>query len=111
MAMGSGLPDEVEALRARVRELERRVRVLRTSRRVLMTLVSRLEQERRSEVARHERERGRLQRRNARYARIILERHRHIVQLERLLTAGEIASTGRDETSNRRSDRRNDADR
>lgn len=109
--MGAGLPEDVEALQARVRELERRVRVLRTSRRVLMTLVSRLEQERRAEAARHERERGRLQRRNARYARMILERHRHIVQLERLLTAGEIASAGRDDTGNRRSDTRDDPDR
>lgn len=109
--MGAGLPDEVDALRARVRELERRVRVLRTSRRVLMTLVSRMEQERRDEAVRYERERGRLLRRNARYARIILERHRHIFQLERLLTAGEIASTGRDEPADRRSDTRDDRDR
>lgn len=108
--MGAGLPDEVEALRARVRELERRVRVLRTSRRVLMTLVSRLEQERRDEVARFERERGRLQRRNSRFARMILERHRHIYQLERMLAAGEIASAGRDETSDRRTDTRNEGE-
>lgn len=107
--MGASLPDDVEALRARVRELERRVRVLRTSRRVLMTLISRLEQERRNEQAQFERERGRLQRRNARFARIILERHRHIYQLERLLAAGEIASAGRDDPAGRRTDTPDDA--
>lgn len=109
--MGVEAPGEAEGLRARVRELERRVRVLRTSRRVLMTLLSRLEQERREDISRLEREQAKLKRRNARYARLILERHRQVHQLERRLAQDEIASAGRDETAARRTDMGDEPDR
>lgn len=66
----------------RVRELEAKVEHLRVSRRVLMNLVSKLEEEKSSLITRLEKEKHRLEINNARYARALWEKNKLIVSLE-----------------------------
>lgn len=73
----------------RIRELEAKVEHLRVSRRVLMNLVSKLEEEKCSLITRLEKEKHRLEISNAKYARALWEKNRMIVALE-----GRLRQTG-----------------
>lgn len=74
--------DEVQLLRARVRELEQRVEHLRVSRRVLMNLLEKVEREKVALVRHLEKENVRLQRDNMRFAKCIFLKNREIVELQ-----------------------------
>ena len=66
----------------RVRELEEKVEQLRLSRRVLMSLIERLERDRALFLTRLEKENRRLHRNNHRYARHLWQKNRQIMELE-----------------------------
>lgn len=78
---------EVGRLNLRIQELEEKVEYLRFSRRVLMGLVEELNHEKWSQVSRLEKENQRLQRSNAHFARLLLEKNRKILELEEQLAA------------------------
>ncbi|PKM89993.1 MAG: translation initiation factor 2 [Firmicutes bacterium HGW-Firmicutes-12] len=68
-----GNEQELLYLRQRVSDLERQVEQLRLSRRVLMNLIERLENERRSNTTKLEKENKRLQLDNWRYAKRLMK--------------------------------------
>jgi hypothetical protein len=69
-------------LRQRVRVLEERIQGLRASRRILMNLLAAQEREKRSRIQRLEQENVRLQQRNSRFAREVLDRNIRIIRLQ-----------------------------
>lgn len=71
-----------EYLEKRVRELEDKLLQLRLSRRVLMLLLERQEQEKADFLERLERENRRLMRANHQYAQSLLQKSRQIHELE-----------------------------
>jgi predicted RNase H-like nuclease (RuvC/YqgF family) len=73
---------EISYLRRRVRELEEKIEQLRLSRRVLMSLIERLEKEKASFLGRLEKENRKLHRDNYRYAWWLLRKNQRIVELE-----------------------------
>lgn len=77
--------EELQELRKRVRLLEERLQGLRTSRRILMNLISAQEREKRALIQRLEAENGRLQRKSSRFAQALLERNIRIVRLQESL--------------------------
>ncbi|MDF2630163.1 MAG: hypothetical protein K0R39_3994 [Symbiobacteriaceae bacterium] len=74
--------DEMSQLRQRVRVLEERIQGLRASRRILMNLLAAQEREKRSRIQRLEQENVRLQQRNSRFAREVLDRNIRIIRLQ-----------------------------
>lgn len=76
----------IDELRTRVRELEDKVEALRISRRVLMTLIDSLENDKKDSMARLTDQNERLQKNNRRYARAIMCRNIRIIELENQLS-------------------------
>jgi hypothetical protein len=74
--------EELAQLRQRVRVLEERITGLRASRRILMNLIAAQEREKRSRLQRLEAENSRLQDKNSRYARRMMESNIRIIRLE-----------------------------
>lgn len=73
---------DVRDLERRVQELEDKLLQLRLSRRVLMHLLERMEQEKTVFVQRLERENKRLHRANQQFAMNLLQKNRQIIELE-----------------------------
>lgn len=73
---------EYQIMKNRIAELEERIEHLRVSRRVLMNLVEKLENEKNTVLTKLEKENRKLQRNNAVYAQSILVKNRRIVELE-----------------------------
>lgn len=73
---------EYQIMKNRIEELEERIEHLRVSRRVLMNLVEKLENEKNSLLSKMEKENRKLQRNNALYAQNILLKNRRIMELE-----------------------------
>lgn len=73
--------DSPATLYQRIQELENRVEQLRISRRVLMRLVEKSENEKWELVNRLRQEKERLQARNRRYARVIWQKNKELVFL------------------------------
>ncbi|MDI6709629.1 MAG: translation initiation factor 2 [Thermoanaerobacterales bacterium] len=73
---------DVRDLERRVQELEDKLLQLRLSRRVLMHLLERMEQEKTVFVQRLERENKRLHRTNLQFAQNLLQKNRQIIELE-----------------------------
>lgn len=73
---------DVPDLERRVQELEDKLLQLRLSRRVLMHLLERIEQEKAVFVEKLERENKRLHRTNQHFAQSLLEKNRQIIELE-----------------------------
>jgi len=73
---------EYQIMKNRIEELEERIEHLRVSRRVLMNLVEKLENEKNTILAKLEKENRKLQRNNALYAQNILLKNRRIMELE-----------------------------
>jgi len=76
------MPYDVGRLEQRVRELEDKLLQLRLSRRVLMLLLEKQEQEKATFLERLERENRRLMRANHQYAQNLLQKNRQIYELE-----------------------------
>jgi predicted RNase H-like nuclease (RuvC/YqgF family) len=81
-------------LEKRVRELEAKVLQLRLSRRVLMLLLERQEQQTATFRERLERENRRLMRANYQYAQSLLQKNRQIHELESRLQTGGAGKSG-----------------
>ncbi|WP_231115209.1 translation initiation factor 2 [Neomoorella thermoacetica] len=79
--MGPLAGDSQVALYQRIQELENRVEQLRISRRVLMRLVEKSENEKWELVNRLRQEKEQLQARNRRYARVIWQKNKELVFL------------------------------
>lgn len=77
--------DDLTVLRQRVRILEERIQGLRASRRILMNLLTAQEREKRSRIQRLEQEVFRLQQRNSRFARQVLDRNIQVIRLQETL--------------------------
>ena len=75
-------------LETRVKELEERVEHLRFSRRVLMSLIERIEKDKWDLLSRLEKENKKLQINNSRYARTLLRKNRQIIEMETKLQNG-----------------------
>lgn len=73
---------DVQYLERRVRELEDKMLQLRLSRRVLMLLLEKQDQENSAFLERLERENRRLTRTNHQYAQSLLQKNRQIYELE-----------------------------
>lgn len=73
---------EYQIMKNRIEELEERIEHLRVSRRVLMNLVEKLENEKNSLLSKMEKENRKLQRNNALYAQSIILKNRRILELE-----------------------------
>lgn len=73
---------KLAVLEKRVRMLEERIEHLRCSRRVLMNLVEKLEREWVRNLSRLEKENRRLQFSNKRYARMLMEKNRQLVEMK-----------------------------
>ncbi|MDN5364385.1 MAG: hypothetical protein PWQ91_1447 [Eubacteriales bacterium] len=73
---------KLAVLEKRVRMLEERIEHLRFSRRVLMNLVEKLEREWVRNLSRLEKENRRLQFSNKRYARMLMEKNRQLVEMK-----------------------------
>lgn len=76
------MPHDFECLERRIQELEDKLLQLRLSRRVLMLLLERQEQEKTTFFERLERENRRLMRINHQYAQGLLQKNRQIHELE-----------------------------
>ncbi len=76
------MPYDVGRLEQRVRELEDKLLQLRLSRRVLVLLLERQEQEKATFLERLARENRRLMRANQQYAHHLLQKNRQIYELE-----------------------------
>jgi len=74
--------EEMLRLRERVEELEEKVERLRFSRRILMNLLEKLEQEHRGCLLRLEKQNRKLQQNNSRFANHLLHKNKRIVELE-----------------------------
>lgn len=83
------LLEELELMRNKVSELEEQVEHLRISRRVLMSLIERIEREKRVMINNLEKENKRLQQENKRYAKWIWNKNKRIIELE---TKGNISN-------------------
>lgn len=77
-----GYEQEIWLLRRRVRELEKQVEQLRVSRRVLMNLIERMEEEKKNSLSRLEKENKRLQINNRRYAKKLMKYNSCLVELK-----------------------------
>ena len=73
---------EISRLKTQIQGLEEKLRTLRASRRVLMSVITALEKDRRARIARLEMENARLQQSNHRYARAMMESNARICRLE-----------------------------
>jgi len=73
---------DVRDLERRIQELEDKLLQLRLSRRVLMYLLERMEQEKTVFVQRLEKENKRLHRANQQFAMHLLQKNRQIIELE-----------------------------
>lgn len=67
------MAESVEGLKKRIADLEAQVATLRVGRRVLLNLVARLQQEKKTETTRLEREKRMLEMRNKRLVRSLLD--------------------------------------
>ncbi len=74
--------EEILHLRERIEELEEKVEGLRFSRRVLMNLLEKLEQERTSCLLRLEKQNQKLRQNNSRFANNLLHKNKQIMELE-----------------------------
>ncbi|MFZ5899657.1 MAG: translation initiation factor 2 [Bacillota bacterium] len=86
---------DVQHLERRVQELEDKLLQLRLSRRVLMHLLERMEQEKAMFQERLERENKRLSRTNHQFAQSLLQKNRQIIELENKLQRFTSPKTGR----------------
>ncbi|MCR4440889.1 MAG: translation initiation factor 2 [Peptococcaceae bacterium] len=77
-----GYEQEIWLLRRRVKELEKQVEQLRVSRRVLMNLIERMEEEKKNSVSRLEKENKKLQMDNRRYAKRLMKYNSYLVELK-----------------------------
>jgi predicted RNase H-like nuclease (RuvC/YqgF family) len=75
-----------EDLQQHIKDLEEKIEHLRVSRRVLMSLVERIEGEKSGFVNKLEKENRRLQYNNSRFAKSILNKNRKILELQSQLT-------------------------
>ncbi|MDD2442952.1 MAG: translation initiation factor 2 [Desulfotomaculaceae bacterium] len=73
---------EIPYLKIRIRELEERVEQLRLSRRVLMSLIEKVEKDKVKYLCRLEKENRKLHQDNYRYAVSLLCKNRQIVELK-----------------------------
>jgi predicted RNase H-like nuclease (RuvC/YqgF family) len=76
------MPSEYRIMKNRIKELEQRVEHLRISRRILMNLVEKLENDKNKMRTKLEKENRKLQKNNAFYAHNILLKNRRIMELE-----------------------------
>ncbi|MEL7568020.1 MAG: translation initiation factor 2 [Dehalobacterium sp.] len=76
------MSSEYQIMKNRIEELEERIEHLRVSRRVLMNLVEKLENEKNTILTKLEKENRKLQRNNALYAQSIILKNRRIMELE-----------------------------
>lgn len=73
---------EIRLMNQRVKDLERQVEQLRMSRRVLMNLIERMENERRNNMSRLEKENKKLQLDNWRYAKKLMRYNCYLAELK-----------------------------
>ncbi|MHB1418791.1 MAG: translation initiation factor 2 [Bacillota bacterium] len=73
--------EDPDVLKERLLELEERIESLRVSRRVLMNLIETMDKEKRSALARLEKENYKLQQSNSKYARTLLKMNKLILEL------------------------------
>ncbi|MDR3288166.1 MAG: translation initiation factor 2 [Peptococcaceae bacterium] len=78
----TGVKKELLTVKTKVLELEQRLEHLRVSRRVLMNLLEKAESEKLLLMSQLEKENGKLQRDNRRFAQWILSKNRQIVELQ-----------------------------
>ena len=88
------MESEIARLHSQIQALEAKLRSLRASRRVLMSLIMVLERDRRAHIARLETENARLHRSNSRYARTMMEANARICRLEESLQRPSPGSQG-----------------
>ncbi|MFA5881159.1 MAG: translation initiation factor 2 [Eubacteriales bacterium] len=69
-------------LESQVKELETKIEHLRFSRRVLMNLIERIENDKWDLLSKLEKENKKLQYNNSRYARTLLRKNRQIIEME-----------------------------
>ena len=69
-------------LESQVKELETKIEHLRFSRRVLMNLIERIENDKGDLLSKLEKENKKLQYNNSRYARTLLRKNRQIIEME-----------------------------
>ncbi|PKM42861.1 MAG: translation initiation factor 2 [Firmicutes bacterium HGW-Firmicutes-8] len=69
-------------LESRVKEMETKIEHLRFSRRVLMNLIERIENDKWDLLSKLEKENKKLQYNNSRYARTLLSKNRQIIEME-----------------------------
>jgi len=69
-------------LESRVKEMEIKIEHLRFSRRVLMNLIERIENDKWDLLSKLEKENKKLQYNNSRYARTLLSKNRQIIEME-----------------------------
>ncbi len=79
---------EIPYLKTRIRELEEKVEQLRLSRKVLMSLIEKVEKDKIKYLCRLEKENRKLHQDNYRYAVSLLCKNRQIVELKSLLEDG-----------------------
>ncbi len=79
------IEDELTRLKTKMKGMEEKIRSLRTSRQVLMNLLSIIEKDRRAKINRLERENQKLKRSSSRFAKAVLERNSKISYLEKAL--------------------------
>lgn len=72
-----------EQLLKRIQQLEEKVAQLRVSRKVLIQLIERIEREKTELIDQLEKDKQKLKIRNARYAKLLLDRNKQIVMLQR----------------------------
>lgn len=77
--------DELTRLTNKIKGLEEKIRSLRTSRQVLMNLLSVVEKDRRAKINRLEHQNQKLKRSSTRFARAVFERNSKICYLENAL--------------------------
>lgn len=69
-------------LESQVKEMEAKIEHLRFSRRVLMNLIERIENDKWDLLSKLEKENKKLQYNNSRYARTLLRKNRQIIEME-----------------------------
>lgn len=69
-------------LESQVKEMETKIEHLRFSRRVLMNLIERIENDKWDLLSKLEKENKKLQYNNSRYARTLLRKNRQIIEME-----------------------------
>lgn len=71
-----------ETMHKQIEDLEEKIHHLRVSRRVLMNLLEKMEQERKHELERLEKANRKLKKSNSQYAKDLIYKNRRIIELE-----------------------------